>query len=85
MSPNTSVATRRPEATAAAVVQRAKQCRDCGRDIEADRIYCQADRERRRALTFLEQAYRVLNPVDRLVPWPTARTKVIQAIEELTR
>lgn len=60
-------------------------CRDCGKPVEGRSLYCQRDRDRRRALTFLEQADRILNAPDRIVAFVAARDHVRSAIEELTR
>lgn len=60
-------------------------CRDCGRAVEGRSLYCQRDRDRRRALTFLVQADRILNAPDRIVAFVAARNHVRSAIEELTR
>lgn len=60
-----------------------KPCPDCGEPIDAARRYCDRDRNRRRALTYLRLAWRILSPVDELIPFPTARRLVADAMEEL--
>ena len=70
----------------AAVVQSPRgTCRDCGRPVEGRSLYCQRDRDRRRALTFLKQADWILNAPDRCVAFVAARDHVRGAIEELSR
>lgn len=62
-----------------------RTCPDCHATIDPSRRYCDRDRDRRRALTFLEQAERVLNPSDRIIAFVSARNHVRAAIEELAR
>lgn len=65
-----------------------RRCPDCQRPIERMRRYCDRDRDRRRALTFLRQAHRLAGSIDDqttggLAGAIAARERIAEAIEEL--
>lgn len=66
----------------------ARTCPDCHRPIDGLRRYCDRDRDRRRALTFLRQAHQLVGQIDdqttgRLAGAIAAREHIVQAMEEL--
>lgn len=73
-----------PEATVQTATA-SRACPDCHQPIGPDRRYCDRDRDRRRALTFLRQAWVILKHTERSPAVVCARDHVLDAIEELTR
>lgn len=61
----------------------ARTCPDCHRPIESPRRYCDRDRDRRRAITFLNQANTALAPHAGAAGIDAAHEHVIGALEEL--
>jgi len=75
MAPAASVQTAEAERT----------CPDCGRTIPAARRFCDRDRDRRRALTFLEQTWRTLDRAESCPAFDAATHYVERAMEEIRR
>lgn len=66
-----------------------RQCADCGAALDTSLAsnvrVCARDRVRRRALTFLRQADRILRESPQLPAFTAAREHTLEAIEELHR
>ncbi len=60
-----------------------RTCPDCHAPIEAPRRYCDRDRDRRRALTFLYQALGAIGADPRGDGRDEARRRIHGALEEL--
>ena len=60
-----------------------RTCPDCKQPIDSSRRYCDRDRDRRRAMTFLEQALRVVERAPNQTPFfPATRHRIYMAIGE---